>query len=70
MTGHRRNPHFAIRGRQSLCHFPLFTGYHVEEYRRQLGSFGISGELAMRSVESLSGGQKSRVAFAMLNMAT
>ena len=35
----------------------------MEEYRRQLGRFGISGDLAMQSINSLSGGQKSRVAF-------
>uniref|UniRef100_A0A3Q3ADM9 ATP-binding cassette, sub-family F (GCN20), member 3 n=1 Tax=Kryptolebias marmoratus TaxID=37003 RepID=A0A3Q3ADM9_KRYMA len=39
-----------------------------EEYRHQLGGYGISGELAMRPVASLSGGQKSRVAFAQMTM--
>lgn len=42
----------------------------MEEYRRQLGSFGISGDLALQSVLSLSGGQKSRVAFARMCMGT
>lgn len=31
-----------------------------------LGSFGISGNLALQSINSLSGGQKSRVAFALM----
>lgn len=41
----------------------------MEEYRRQLGSFGVSGDLALQTVASLSGGQKSRVAFARMCMA-
>lgn len=45
-----------------------FPGKTVEEYRRQLGSFGISGDLALQIVASLSGGQKSRVAFAKMCM--
>ncbi|KAM4693782.1 ATP-binding cassette sub-family F member 3 [Discoglossus pictus] len=45
-----------------------FPGNSEEEYRHQLGSYGISGELAVRSVASLSGGQKSRVAFAQMTM--
>ncbi|XP_071945787.1 ATP-binding cassette sub-family F member 3-like isoform X2 [Antedon mediterranea] len=40
----------------------------LEEYRRQLGSYGVSSDLATRSVASLSGGQKSRVAFAAMSM--
>uniref|UniRef100_A0A146M2S6 ATP-binding cassette sub-family F member 3 n=2 Tax=Lygus hesperus TaxID=30085 RepID=A0A146M2S6_LYGHE len=43
-------------------------GRPVEEYRRQLGSFGVSGDLALQVVASLSGGQKSRVAFAKMCM--
>ncbi|VVC28242.1 ABC transporter-like,P-loop containing nucleoside triphosphate hydrolase,AAA+ ATPase domain,ABC- [Cinara cedri] len=43
-------------------------GKSIEEYRRQLGGFGISGDLALQSVGSLSGGQKSRVAFARMCM--
>lgn len=35
------------------------------ELRGHLGKFGVSGELAMRSIGTLSGGQKSRVAFAV-----
>jgi len=40
-----------------------FPGATVEEYRRQLGRFGVTGDLALQSINSLSGGQKSRVAF-------
>ncbi|XP_037814857.1 ATP-binding cassette sub-family F member 3 [Lucilia sericata] len=46
-----------------------FPGRPDEEYRRQLGSFGISGPLALQSLASLSGGQKSRVALAKMCMA-
>jgi len=46
-----------------------FPGRTVEEYRQQLGSFGVSGDLATQQVGSLSGGQKSRVAFSALCMA-
>ncbi|NWX89136.1 ABCF3 protein, partial [Nothoprocta pentlandii] len=45
-----------------------FPGETEEEYRHQLGSYGVSGELAVRPVASLSGGQKSRVAFAQMTM--
>ncbi|KAM4895138.1 ATP-binding cassette sub-family F member 3 isoform 2-T2 [Sylvia borin] len=45
-----------------------FPGKTEEQYRHQLGSYGISGELAVRPVASLSGGQKSRVAFAQMTM--
>lgn len=45
-----------------------FKGKPTEEYRRQLGSFGVSGDLALQTVASLSGGQKSRVAFASMCM--
>lgn len=45
-----------------------FPGRPDEEYRRQLGSFGISGPLALQSLASLSGGQKSRVALAKMCM--
>lgn len=43
-----------------------FPGHDGEMYRRMLGRFGVSGELAMRPISTLSGGQKSRVAFAVL----
>lgn len=45
-----------------------YPGKPIEEYRRQLGSFGVSGDLALQYVASLSGGQKSRVAFAKMCM--
>jgi len=45
-----------------------FPGKPSEYYRGQLGQFGVSGDLATRPVVSLSGGQKSRVAFALLSM--
>ncbi|KAI9187898.1 hypothetical protein H9P43_002289 [Blastocladiella emersonii ATCC 22665] len=44
-------------------HFP---GYPDEEYRRQLGCFGISGRVGLQAMGTLSGGQKSRVVFASL----
>lgn len=46
-----------------------FPGKPVEEYRRQLGSFGVTGDLALQLVASLSGGQKSRVTLAKMCMA-
>ncbi|XP_020671424.2 ATP-binding cassette sub-family F member 3 isoform X2 [Pogona vitticeps] len=45
-----------------------FPGKTEEEYRHQLGCYGVSGELAVRPVATLSGGQKSRVAFAQMTM--
>ncbi|XP_051254889.1 ATP-binding cassette sub-family F member 3 isoform X2 [Dicentrarchus labrax] len=45
-----------------------FPGRTEEEYRHQLGGYGITGELSTRPVASLSGGQKSRVAFAQMTM--
>ncbi|KAG7194769.1 ATP-binding cassette, regulator of translational elongation [Scheffersomyces spartinae] len=43
-----------------------FPGKSDEEYRRHLGAFGITGSLGLQKMELLSGGQKSRVAFAAL----
>ncbi|KAI5966505.1 GCN20 [Candida pseudojiufengensis] len=43
-----------------------FPGKSDEEYRRHLGSFGITGPLGLQKMQLLSGGQKSRVAFAAL----
>ena len=43
------------------------TGTCVNEFcccRQHLGSFGIGGDLALQPMYTLSGGQKSRVAFA------
>lgn len=45
-----------------------FPNRPIEEYRGELGKFGVSGDMAMQSINSLSGGQKSRVAFALLSM--
>ena len=45
-----------------------FPGYQDEEYRRALGSFGITGLTGLQQMSTLSGGQKSRVAFAALAM--
>jgi ATP-binding cassette subfamily F protein 3 len=42
-----------------------FPGTTQEAYRAHLGSFGITGNLALRPNYLLSGGQKSRVAFAL-----
>ncbi len=42
-----------------------FPGSTQEVYRAHLGSFGITGTLALRPNYLLSGGQKSRVAFAL-----
>jgi ATP-binding cassette subfamily F protein 3 len=36
-----------------------------EKYRAHLSSFGIVGKMALQPIFSLSGGQKSRVAFAI-----
>jgi ATP-binding cassette subfamily F protein 3 len=43
-----------------------YSGRTDEEYRRQLGAFGITGTTGLQKMELLSGGQKSRVAFACL----
>lgn len=57
----------------SMCPVELlqskFPGKPVEEYRRLLGGFGVTGDLALQTIASLSGGQKSRVAFAVLGTA-
>ncbi|PVU92684.1 hypothetical protein BB561_003668 [Smittium simulii] len=44
----------------------MYPGKSEEEYRRHLGSFGISGMVALQKIATLSGGQKSRVAFSCL----
>jgi ATP-binding cassette subfamily F protein 3 len=43
-----------------------FPGKREEEYRHALGMFGVSSDLALRPIASLSGGQKSRLAFAIM----
>ncbi|EOR04146.1 hypothetical protein J056_002224 [Wallemia ichthyophaga EXF-994] len=43
-----------------------FPGRTAEQYRSFLGTFGIRGSTSLRLIGTLSGGQKSRLAFAML----
>ncbi|SLM37597.1 atp-binding subfamily member 3 [Lasallia pustulata] len=45
-----------------------YPGKVDEEYRRHLGAFGITGMTGLQKMELLSGGQKSRVAFACLSL--
>jgi ATP-binding cassette subfamily F protein 3 len=49
---------------QMIAKFPDFKP--VEGLRAHLGSFGLSGPLATRPMYLLSGGQKSRVSFAII----
>ncbi|KAJ4415310.1 ATP-binding cassette, regulator of translational elongation [Gnomoniopsis sp. IMI 355080] len=44
----------------------MYPGKKDEEYRHTLGAFGITGTTGLQKMELLSGGQKSRVAFACL----
>lgn len=44
----------------------LFPKHHPQVIRRHLGSFGVQGSMQTQVMSSLSGGQKSRVAFAVL----
>lgn len=46
----------------------MFPGKTDEEYRRHLGAFGITGMTGLQKMGLLSGGQKSRVAFACLSL--
>ena len=45
-----------------------YPGKSDEEYRRHLGAFGITGMTGLQKMAFLSGGQKSRVAFACLGL--
>ena len=45
-----------------------YHGKQDEEYRRHLGAFGITGTTGLQKMSLLSGGQKSRVAFACLSL--
>lgn len=45
-----------------------YHGKSDEEYRRHLGAFGITGTTGLQKMELLSGGQKSRVAFACISL--
>ncbi|KAG5462447.1 MAG: hypothetical protein BJ554DRAFT_5098, partial [Olpidium bornovanus] len=45
-----------------------WPGRQEEEYRAHLGRFGITGTVGLQQISTLSGGQKSRVAFACLGL--
>lgn len=45
-----------------------FPGKSEQEYRSHLGAFGITGMTGLQKINTLSGGQKSRTAFAVLSM--
>ncbi|USW46798.1 Putative AAA+ ATPase domain, ABC transporter, P-loop containing nucleoside triphosphate hydrolase [Septoria linicola] len=45
-----------------------YPGKSDEEYRRHLGAFGITGMTGLQKMGLLSGGQKSRVAFACIGL--
>lgn len=45
-----------------------YPGKAEEEYRRHLGAFGITGTTGLQKMALLSGGQKSRVAFACISL--
>lgn len=51
------------------CLAQRYPGKSLELYRSSLGKFGVTGDLALQSISTLSGGQKSRVAFASMIMA-
>ncbi|KAL0583302.1 hypothetical protein ABG067_006803 [Albugo candida] len=44
----------------------LYPGHENDEFRNHLGRFNLSGDLAMKPTRTLSGGQKSRVGFAIM----
>lgn len=43
-----------------------FPGSKPDAARAHLGSFGLGGDLGLQRIRTLSGGQKSRVAFALI----
>ncbi|KAJ6519252.1 P-loop containing nucleoside triphosphate hydrolase protein [Mycena sanguinolenta] len=45
-----------------------FPGKSEQEYRQHLGNFQITGMTGLQTIGTLSGGQKSRVAFAVLSL--
>ncbi|KAJ7585676.1 P-loop containing nucleoside triphosphate hydrolase protein [Mycena floridula] len=45
-----------------------FPGKTEQEYRQHLGNFQISGMTGLQTIGTLSGGQKSRVAFSLLSL--
>lgn len=48
------------------CVQAAYTGTSDQEARNLLGRFGIAGDMALRKIQTLSGGQKSRVALAII----
>jgi len=48
------------------CVQAKYPGLSDQDARNILGRFGINGDMALRSISSLSGGQKSRVALAII----
>lgn len=44
-----------------------YAGVNQQTARAHLGSFGLSGDLALRTINTLSGGQKCRVVFALIS---
>jgi ATP-binding cassette subfamily F protein 3 len=46
----------------------VFVNEKEEKLRSHLSNFGISGPLALQTMYTLSGGQKSRVAFAKVRL--
>jgi len=46
----------------------LFPGKDSQFYRSHLGSYGVQGQMALQTIRTLSGGQKSRVVFAVMAM--
>merc|ERR1712032_1649543 len=48
------------------CIQAAFPGMSDQEARNILGKFGIGGDMALRRINTLSGGQKSRVALAII----
>ena len=51
---------------QFLAH--KFPGKTEQEYRSHLGNFQITGMTGLQTIATLSGGQKSRLAFSVLSM--
>ena len=45
-----------------------FPGKTEQEYRQHLGNFQITGMTGLQPIGTLSGGQKSRVAFSLLSL--
>eukprot|EP01103_Thecamoeba_quadrilineata_P012333 TRINITY_DN3154_c0_g2_i1.p1 TRINITY_DN3154_c0_g2~~TRINITY_DN3154_c0_g2_i1.p1 ORF type:complete len:729 (+),score=198.26 TRINITY_DN3154_c0_g2_i1:104-2290(+) len=66
--------HFVDQLDLTMSALEYFHSHHstmaMQDIRSHLGSFGLSGDLALRTMSALSGGQKSRVVFAMMAKAT